>query len=79
MLPKIDYGTNPLVICLNPKYHNQDLSIDGLTYKRKFDRAKDVDFEICLKLLLKYKASPTQTINNHNNKRPTPIFHALLD
>ena len=78
MQPKIDYGINPLVICLNPKYHNLDLSIDGLTYKRKFAKAKDVDFEICLKLLLKFKADPNQTLNNRR-KRPKPIFHAILD
>ena len=34
-LPMIDYYVSPLVICLNQKYHNQDLSIDGLSYKRK--------------------------------------------
>jgi hypothetical protein len=32
--------------------------VDGLSYKKKFFPAKDVDHEICLKLLLKYKAGP---------------------
>eukprot|EP00347_Sterkiella_histriomuscorum_P003332 403364693 len=73
----IEYGINPLVICMNPKHHNQDLSIDGLTFKRKFTPLKDVDHELCMKLLLKYKADPDVSLGQHKRRRPMPIFHAI--
>ena len=77
VLAKIDYYAPPIVICMNSKYHDQDLTIDGLTYKRKYSRAKDVDYELCLKMLLKYKANPN--IELRSKKRPRPIFYAIKD
>jgi len=41
---------------MNKKYHNQDLEIDGLTYKRMYSKTNDIDYEKCMKLLLKYRA-----------------------
>ena len=52
----IDYYIHSLVICMNKKYHNQDLEIDGLTYKRMYSKTNDIDYEKCMKLLLKYRA-----------------------
>ncbi|CDW86950.1 ankyrin repeat protein [Stylonychia lemnae] len=75
--PQIDYNINPLVICMNPKYYNQDLSIDGLTYKRKYTPLKDVDHEICMKLLIKYKADPNIILGHNKRRRPKPVFHAI--
>ena len=47
----IDYGELPIDIVMNPKHHNQDLGLEGITLTRRYDR-KDVDYCLCLKLLL---------------------------
>lgn len=62
---------------MNEKFHDQDLLIEGLTYKRKFTTLKDIDHEICMKLLLKYKADPNKLLGVNKRRRPRPIFHAI--
>lgn len=51
--------------------------VEGLTYRKKFNPAKDVDHVSCMKLLLKFKADPAAHLGKDKRKRPTPIFHAI--
>jgi hypothetical protein len=64
---------------MKPKLYNKHIGLDGLLYKKSYT-AKDVDFQLCLKLLLEFKANPNpnpEVRNRHNKKRPTPIFQAI--
>ena len=75
--PHIDYGELPLDIVMNPKHHGFDLSMEGLTFTRKYDIKTESDYAICLKILLEYKADvgndPAPRMRQ-NKKRPTPVF-----
>ena len=78
-LPNIDYHINPLVICMNPKYHDKDLEIEGLVYKRKFNpySKEDVNHDACMLALLRYRADPNAELFGRRRK-PRPIFHAVV-
>ena len=39
--PHIDYGELPLDIVLNPKHHGQDLSLEGLTFVKKYNTERE--------------------------------------
>ena len=65
---------------MNPKYHEQDLAIEGLSFVRKYNNDTEKDHQICLKLLLQFNADPNPdpvTRNKQLKKRPTPIFQAI--
>jgi len=68
-----DDGESPLIICLQKRYHNMSLSVDGLTFKKMYNPGRDVDYNACLRLLLKYKADPN--MRSANGK--LPIFKAI--
>jgi len=66
-------GQTPLLIILQEKLHNQDLNVDGLSYKRNFKAGRDVDYHACLRLLLKFNADT----NLSSSGGKIPIFKAL--
>ena len=39
--PHIDYGELPLDIVMNPKHHGQDLSLEGLTFVKKYNTERE--------------------------------------
>jgi hypothetical protein len=53
--------------------------VEGLSYKKKFTSLKDVDYELCIKILLKYKANVNISLGQNKRRRPYPIFHAILN
>ena len=71
----VDYHSPPLVICMSAKLHRLDLEVEGLTYKKKIS-AHDVDYEACMRHLLKYKADSNVLLLKMRRK-PRPIFHAV--
>ena len=66
-------GESPIIICLQKRYHNLNLSVDGLTYKKMYNPSRDVDYTACLRLLLKYRADPKMRSSNGK----LPIFKAI--
>ena len=62
-----------MVIVLQEKLHNQDLNVDGLSYKRNFKTGRDVDYHACMRLLLKFNANT----NLSSSGGKIPIFKAL--
>jgi hypothetical protein len=66
-------GQTPLLTILQEKLHNQDLNVDGLSYKRNFNAGRDVDYHACLRLLLKFNADT----NLSSSGGKIPIFKAL--
>lgn len=68
---------NPLVICMSKKYHGDSLEIDGLTFKQRIDPS-DVDYEMCMRHLLRYKADSNAEIPGKKRK-PRPVFHAIRE
>ena len=61
-------------MCINSKYHNRGLHIDGLTFKTLYHPQRDVDHIACLRLLLKYGADPSKP---SGPSRKLPLFKAL--
>lgn len=65
---------------MNSKHHGLDLSLEGLTFIRKFNPKTESDHSMCLKMLLEYGADlaldPHARLRN-TKKRPTPIFQAI--
>ncbi|CAG9319906.1 unnamed protein product [Blepharisma stoltei] len=72
----IDMGAPPILICANIKFHNSNLTIEGLTYGNKSEDG-DCDYCECLRLLLEASANPNIEIGSP--VMPTPIFAAIND
>ena len=63
---------------MNPKHHDIGLAVEGLSYAVKYDRATQRDHQICLRLLLQFKADPNhESPHRTQKKRPTPIYQAI--
>ena len=56
--PLCSYHELPLDIVMNPKLHEKDLAMEGLTFVRRYNRDTERDHLICLKLLLQFNADP---------------------
>ena len=54
-------------------YHKPSVNEDGLSFKRVYDTSRDVDYQSCLRLLLKFKADTTIVSINGT----LPIFKAI--
>lgn len=69
-----DYGTPPLHIVANPRFHNSVLKLPGLQYKAIDQKS---DYPACAKLLLDAGAKPDAP--STDPLTPVPLFSAYFD
>jgi hypothetical protein len=60
---------------MNEKYHNKDLEIEMLGYRKRYS-SQEIDHFKCMKLLLMHKANANAELYGKKRK-PRPIFHAI--